>query len=763
MARFRALAFLLVACAATAGAACAPAAGEPDPGEEPENDLLARESGFGSDPDYVVRQRVLFEKESDDIVRFERQPFSHRAKRWHVFPMTTYPGAKIGVRFMSDDRNMAQVGEVRLYGPAFSDGSFPKARTVVLNEHGQAEIPAAVLDPGRYVVVVGPREKASFLLRYPGNVVSLKLPNAPEATDFSLTLTKDGWTASTGTETYRIVSPAPDHAADAKTFRLKTSGSYAKEIDCAIGAWKNFELYTNESGSADEGVLGTLEDTSLLLKSEGVELRRLVVEAVRVGKSEPFLVRTLPEKLPQTGVPADLRGKPLTLVQVPDCQTNECRAPVIADDKAAECAVANGAACGDGFGCFEGKCQRQLPADVLEKLSESYKPLFLDPKEPSTYSIEIACSEHCTPTPVESGRMTKYPVYYAHGFNSNKDAWSSILGYLGHVPGFGDRSRAESVPAFEPIESRANRLRQRLATFIEYMQDAAPISGERMRINVVAHSMGGLDSRALVSSPRFNEDCEKSECEDIDDRTNAKSKTNCCAPSENGKPTMWRDRIASVTTLSTPHRGSSFASWGLKQLADDATLSPALKLAAEKLFGFDEAGYQGFRQTLDALSVERGEERESALTPPNPARVYTWACATKEEKCGVPAGIDAPAKGADGAFLLPAPNDRPTIFSWAAMACATGGCGNVVDPMLLLPYGVMTRAGEKKNDGVVGVDRARYGVFMGVLPADHFDWTRMANSASSGKQALEWLFGLKTEPIERFHQTWLERLAKSGY
>jgi hypothetical protein len=48
----------------------------------------------------------------------------------------------------------------------------------------------------------------------------------------------------------------------------------------------------------------------------------------------------------------------------------------------------------------------------------------------------------------------------------------------------------------------------------------------------------------------------------------------------------------------------------------------------------------------------------------------------------------------------------------------------VLDPMLLLPYGVMTRSGERKNDGVVGIERARYGIFMGVMPADHFDWTR---------------------------------------
>ena len=758
---------LSLALTAAVAVACSPqGADDSDPFGEPESDLLARESGFGSDPDYVVRDRVVFEQESSDVVRFERQPFSHRAKRWHVFPMNVYPGARVGFRLTSEDRKMARVGEVRLYGPAFSDGSFPKAESVVLDQEGLAALPERSLEPGRYVLVVGPREKAGFAARYPGNFVTAKLDGQRETT-LSLALTPEGWTASASGKSYRLVSPTPEQAANGSVaLRLKApGGSLAAETDARIVRWETRELYTHSDEAAgSSGTAGSL-DAEIFSLWAAAGARRLVVHsAARIGKSEPFLLQTLPETLPRTSViPEPLKGKTVRVAKAPDCQTSNCLVPVAGDEKAKACSPADPSVCAAGEGCFEGRCAAELPASVIGALSESYKPLFIDPAEPSTYSLEVSCRENCAPTPVERGRMTKYPVYFAHGFNSSRETWDGVRDYLRQVPGFGDRSTAASVPAFEPTDQRTDRLRQRLSTFIGFMTEAAPIAGESMRVNVIAHSMGGLDTRTLISSPRFNEQCESAVCEDVDDKTGKTSKVNCCAPAEAGRSTFWRDRIVSVTTLSTPHRGSSFASWAMSQLKDEASLGPTLKLVADRFFGLGDAGFDSFRKTIDALSMERGDEREGLLTPPNPRRVYTWACATQQERCATPAEVDGPVKAEGGRFSLPGPNDKPTVFSWAAMACTTGGCGTVLDPMLLLPYSVMAAADEKKNDGVVGVERARYGIFMGVMPADHFDWTRTREAQGSGKRALEWLFGVKGEPIERFHQAWLERLAQAGY
>lgn len=751
-----------------AAPACAPAEEKLDASEEREGDRLARESGFGADPDYVVRQRVVFDTESADMARFERQPFSHRARKWHVYPMTVYPGARIGFRLQTEDREMTQVAELRVYGPALSDGAFPKSRSLVVDEHGQASLKQETLEPGRYVVVVGPREKSGFLPRYPGNVVSLKVPGAAEPVEFSLILAENGWTVTSPSGTYHVVGPLPPSdriGANSGSLRLKAISAGAKDHEARIAAWSTRELYTSARGTADESVLGQVVDETLVLKAPGGDRSLLIQQSAQLGHStEHILLQVLPKTIASdVEVPLEYRGVTLTMEHELDCMTDECRVPVVAEANAPACGPSGPKQCATGRACFGGKCLRTLPSSLVESVSESFKPLFIDPLDPSTYSLEVSCAENCMPTPVDRARMTKYPVYYAHGFNSSRETWSSVLEWLGRVPGFRDHSSAESVPAFEPIEVRANRLRQKLASFVRTMEESAPMANERMRVNVVAHSMGGLDARALISSPKFNDQCRQSECEDIvDEKTGAKQKTTCCAPSDaNGEPTMWRDRIASVTTLSTPHRGSSFASWGLDQLKSG--FGASLRLVAERFFGLDAGGYDGFKRTLEALSTQQGDEREKDLPAPNAARVYTWACATGQERCAMPAGSDAPTKGADGRFLLPPPSARPTIFSFAGVSCVTGGCGSVLDPTLILPSSVLANAGEKKNDGVVGIDRARYGIFMGVVALDHFDWTRTEANASLGKSALQWAFGIKNEPIERFHQTWLERLAQAGY
>src|SRR5262245_42323108 len=73
-------------------------------------------SALGDDPDFVVRERVLFQNPGAQKVRFEAEPFSHRGRKWHVFPMTVYPGAAIGARLDVHDDKMAGKTEVRLYG-----------------------------------------------------------------------------------------------------------------------------------------------------------------------------------------------------------------------------------------------------------------------------------------------------------------------------------------------------------------------------------------------------------------------------------------------------------------------------------------------------------------------------------------------------------------------------------------------------------------------------------------------------------------------
>ena len=78
------------------------------------------------------------------------------------------------------------------------------------------------------------------------------------------------------------------------------------------------------------------------------------------------------------------------------------------------------------------------------------------------------------------------------------------------------------VPRLSPTGSVADRARQ-LKAFLERESPGEPV-------HLLAHSMGGLDARYMVS------------CLDM------------------------ADRVLTVTTLGTPHRGTTFADWSIKRL-----------------------------------------------------------------------------------------------------------------------------------------------------------------------------------------------------
>ena len=114
---------------------------------------------------------------------------------------------------------------------------------------------------------------------------------------------------------------------------------------------------------------------------------------------------------------------------------------------------------------------------------------------------------------------TKYPVILAHGYLGTDtflhkpfriDYWRGIKEHLHH---HGATVLITRVPPGGSVQVRAESLRQQICDFKRagWIKD---------KVNLVGHSMGGLDARYLVSA--------------LDGR----------------------DYVASVTTLATPHRGS---------------------------------------------------------------------------------------------------------------------------------------------------------------------------------------------------------------
>src|SRR5262245_54784386 len=118
------------------------------------------------------------------------------------------------------------------------------------------------------------------------------------------------------------------------------------------------------------------------------------------------------------------------------------------------------------------------------------------------------------------------PIVLVHGlfgFNRLKLAGLTLFNYFPGIPELlGGAGNRVLVPALTPtagVDVRAQALKQ----FIDRESPTEPV-------HLVAHSMGGLDSRYLIS----------------------------CLGGE--------DRVLSLTTLGTPHRGTAFADWGIQRL-----------------------------------------------------------------------------------------------------------------------------------------------------------------------------------------------------
>jgi triacylglycerol lipase len=100
---------------------------------------------------------------------------------------------------------------------------------------------------------------------------------------------------------------------------------------------------------------------------------------------------------------------------------------------------------------------------------------------------------------------------------------------------FADRGHAAVVTQVHPTASiarRAGQLKHSILEWIKCLQraDAGRDCGDDGRVVIVAHSMGGLDARYMITHLGME------------------------------------SRVAALVTLSTPHRGSPYADWCFRQL-----------------------------------------------------------------------------------------------------------------------------------------------------------------------------------------------------
>ncbi|HTE49702.1 MAG TPA: triacylglycerol lipase [Kofleriaceae bacterium] len=194
------------------------------------------------------------------------------------------------------------------------------------------------------------------------------------------------------------------------------------------------------------------------------------------------------------------------------------------------------------------------------------------------------------------------------------------------------------VDPLQTIDVRAEELAEQIDEILA--ATGAP------RVHLIAHSQGGLDARFLISSLGYG------------------------------------DRVASLTTIATPHQGSRVADVGLGLVPGPA--EEVIGFLIDLLVG----GVVGSEQDVIAQLYQLTEEY------------------------------------AVGTFNPENPDDPQVAYYSVGGVTQTNPFANpftkdVCDPLLLVGYFILAPTGA--NDGLVTVTSARHGTYLGSVPADHLD------------------------------------------
>jgi triacylglycerol lipase len=285
--------------------------------------------------------------------------------------------------------------------------------------------------------------------------------------------------------------------------------------------------------------------------------------------------------------------------------------------------------------------------------------------------------------PVPSGDPTRHPMILAHGFNTSTTNFWRFNDVDIELAGDGHDVILGSVPPFDTPQVRAEHLEDQL--------DGLLAAGAE-KVNLVCFSMGGLDCRYLASPGGLDRGAD----------------------------------IASITTISSPHRGSGMAdaATGILPGADRAKVVDALA----SLWGMTFSDLAEDSHVVAALEsmAEANIGEFNAATPDAPGVFYqSWAGFS--HVAGLSFGeIERAIRRActvDGELRMmrhDGTRDAMDALLWSSAAFV--GHFNPLRPGDALP-----------NDGVTTIESARWGEFRGCFPADHLDQAGQINDDGSDR------------------------------
>lgn len=269
-----------------------------------------------------------------------------------------------------------------------------------------------------------------------------------------------------------------------------------------------------------------------------------------------------------------------------------------------------------------------------------------------------------TPPPAGAPRVG---FVLAHGLAGSVDSYDPAVVAALRADGF--YVLRDAVPPVESVAVRAAALAGQVDAFI---------AGNQLdRVHVIAHSMGGLDARYLISKLGY------------------------------------AAKIRSLTTLQTPHRGSPLADLALGITHSLTVSQQDAILAITEVLGPGVTADQLHRALVD-LAEASAPAFNAAI--PDAAGVAYLSYAGFSTLLGVGNPYADGACAAPGA-TTPAPSSLP-------------GALQVTGP--IVAGGIALRP----HDGVVPIDSARWGQFLGCLPTDHLDMTR-AGARPAGELAID--------------------------
>lgn len=283
------------------------------------------------------------------------------------------------------------------------------------------------------------------------------------------------------------------------------------------------------------------------------------------------------------------------------------------------------------------------------------------------------------------------PIILVHGFTGFSDLVGIEYFYEVREDLIARGETHVFAPSLPPYNSAASRAHV-LADYID--QVLAETGAEH--VHLVAHSQGGIDSRAVISSLGY------------------------------------ADKVRSLVTIATPHRGTTLA-----DLASDApagVLNPAGQALAWAIGALDDppnetqvedgANQEHWEPALDAAITQLSSDGMAAFNEQNPDRpsVPIFSVAAYSNLRSAPGFCDdalwRPGSGRDAIDAL--------LLGSAVILNGT----NLLDP--------------RHNDGLVPTDSMPWGTLLGCVPADHLD--EIGQIADSGAA---WISGFDHKDLYR--------------